>query len=213
MMPAALPGRIECPAVMSQWVQTSQRSEIAAGESTRSRGLGLQSTAHCCNGGGGKKGGERWDAEKNGSITKGRQNEPETIRCTESVWGVEGDRSEQRKQIQNKRRSEKKKEWRVKKGMEWGWSNLNFLSSSLSPFNTTQFGNRIRYDSCTVQASYRAITNSNNILITHHGSFLYFHPLLWLWIGERASGKLSSRIIPWVMFGKYWNVFFFFFYS
>lgn len=52
-----------------------------------------------------KKWRKRWDVEENWRVTKGRQNEPETIRWTESDRGVEGDGSEQRKQIQNK----------------WGW--------------------------------------------------------------------------------------------
>lgn len=58
----------------------------------------------------GKEREARWDVEESWRITKGRQNEPKTIRCTESDWGGE-DRFKQRKEIKSKRR-QKSEEWR-----------------------------------------------------------------------------------------------------
>lgn len=143
-----------------------------------------------------KKGGERWDVEENWKVTKRRRNEPETIRWAESDGGEEGDRSEQRKPIQNKRRQ------KSEEGMEWEWGNFDFTPSSFSPSITTHFGNCILYESCVVQLCYKNLRS----IITHHCTLLYFDSSC-VFEFENLLVKLSSCIIPWVMFRKSWNVF------
>lgn len=134
-MPAALPGRIECPAVMSQWVHSSQRSEIAAGESTRSCGLGLQSAAYCCN------------PKKKKKIEERLSNKGKT----EWTWEHQtSSRSRRRRQVGTKESRQTTRDEKI--GMEWGWRKFNFPSSSFFNFHLDSICESfcILYESCAV---------------------------------------------------------------